>query len=104
MFLMIGKLPFYCISKMAIIAIKPEKILLTIGFIVMIIGKPLAPCWLPGLRPVSRHRRKSQLSPETRAVSADVRGDDRHYQCSDNKINIQEKTLLPELIFSKEPI
>ena len=67
MFLMIGKLPFYCISERAIIAIKPEKILLTIGFIVMIIGKPLAPCWLPGLSPVSRHRRKSQLSPETRA-------------------------------------
>ena len=102
---MIGKLPFYCISERAIIAIRPEKILLTIGFIVMIIGKPLAPCWLPGLLPVSRHRRKSQLSPETRPVSAAaVRGDDSHYQCSDNKINIQQKTLLPELIFSKEPI
>ena len=51
MVLMIGKLPFYCISKRAIIAIKPEKILLTIGFIVMIIGKPpLAPCW-PRPRP-----------------------------------------------------
>ena len=102
---MIGKLPFYCISERAIIAIRPEKILLTIGFIVIIIGKPLAPCWLPGLLPVSRHRRKSQLSPETRPVSAAaVRGDDSHYQCSDNKINIQQKTLLPELIFSKEPI
>ena len=59
MVLMIGKLPFYCISKRAIIAIKPEKILLTIGFIVMIIGKPLAPCWPRG--PVSFYRRKSQL-------------------------------------------
>ena len=49
MFLMIGKLPFYCISERAIIAIKPEKILLTIGFIVMIIGKPLAPRPQPGV-------------------------------------------------------
>ena len=45
MFLMIGKLPLYCISERAITPIKPEEILLTIRFIVMIIiGKP-PPCW-----------------------------------------------------------
>ena len=92
MVLMIGKLPFYCISKRAIIAIKPEKILLTIGFIVMIIGKALAPCWPRG--PVSLYRRKSQLrQPES---AADVRWDDSDYQCqcSDNKNNIQEKNVI----------
>lgn len=41
MFLRKRKLPFYCILKRVIIAIKLEKILLTIRFIVMIIGKPL---------------------------------------------------------------
>ena len=58
MFLRKRKLPFYCILKRVIIAIKLEKILLTIRFIVMIIGKPLK-VLTPASGRCSLHRRKS---------------------------------------------